>query len=70
MAARVLGNGGVTTTLANAPEALTKSDNNRHDKLMRSVGGPDAVRSFIARNRITGVRFYDGDGRCSRKSPG
>ena len=62
LAARVLGNGGHTTTLGELLfEAITKSDNTANDKLMRSVGGPDAVRSFIARHNITGVRFYDGE---------
>jgi beta-lactamase class A len=61
IAARVLG-GGHTTTLGELMfEAITKSDNTANDKLMRSVGGPDAVRSFIARHNITQVRFYDGE---------
>ena len=71
LAARVLGNGGVTTTLGELlHEALTKSDNTANDKLMRSVGGPDAVRSFIARNRIAGVRFYDGERALQSKIAG
>ncbi len=62
LAAKVLGNGGVTTTLSDLlVEAITKSDNTANDKLMRSIGGPDAVRSFIARHNITSVRFYDGE---------
>ena len=62
LAAKVLGNGAHTTTLGELLfEAITKSDNTANDKLMRSVGGPDAVRGFIARRNITGVRFYDGE---------
>jgi beta-lactamase class A len=62
LASRVLGNGGLTTTLGDLLfEAITKSDNTANDKLMRSVGGPDAVRSFIARHNIGQVRFYDGE---------
>ena len=62
LAAKVLGNGGHTISLGELMfEAITKSDNTANDKLMRSVGGPDAVRSFIARHNITGVRFYDGE---------
>ena len=62
LAAKVLGNGAHTTTLGELLfEAITKSDNTANDKLMRSVGGPDAVRGFIARHNITGVRFYDGE---------
>ena len=62
LAARVLGNGGHTTTLGELLfQAITKSDNTANDKLMRSVGGPDAVRSFISRHNIAQVRFYDGE---------
>ena len=46
--ARVLGKGGHTTTLGNLLfTAITESDNTANDKLMRSVGGPQAVRSMI-----------------------
>jgi beta-lactamase class A len=61
IAARVLGGGHTTTLGALMFEAITKSDNTANDKLMRSVGGPDAVRSFIARHNIAKVRFYDGE---------
>jgi beta-lactamase class A len=61
IAARVLGGGHTTTLGALMFEAITKSDNTANDKLMRSVGGPDAVRSFIARHNIARVRFYDGE---------
>ena len=61
IAARVLGGGHTTTLGALLYEAITKSDNTANDKLMRSIGGPDAVRSFIARHNIVQVRFYDGE---------
>ena len=71
LAARVLGNGGLTTTLGELLfDAITKSDNTANDKLMRSVGGPDAVRGFIARHNITGVRFYDGERALQSKIAG
>jgi beta-lactamase class A len=71
LAARVLGNGGVTTTLGDLLfEAITKSDNTANDKLMRSVGGPDAVRGFIARHNIGSVRFYDGERALQSKIAG
>jgi beta-lactamase class A len=71
LAARVLGNGGVTTTLGDLLfEAITKSDNPANDKLMRSVGGPDAVRGFIARHNIGSVRFYDGERALQSKIAG
>ena len=61
IAARVLGGGHTTTLGALLFEAITKSDNTANDKLMRSIGGPDAVRGFIARNNLGAVRFYDGE---------
>jgi beta-lactamase class A len=58
---KILG-GGYTTSLANLmTEALTKSDNTANDKLMRSVGGPQAVRLMIATKRLGAIRFYDGE---------
>ena len=62
IAAKVLGNKGHTTTLADLMyEALTKSDNTANDKLMRSVGGPDAVRQMIRAKNLGAIRFYDGE---------
>jgi len=58
---RILG-GGYTTTLAELMEkAITTSDNTANDKLMRSVGGPDAVRRMIAAKQLGSIRFYDGE---------
>ena len=70
IAARVLGGGHTTTLGALMHEAITKSDNTANDKLMRSVGGPDAVRAFIARHRIEAVRFYDGERALQSKIAG
>ena len=71
IATKILGNGGYTTTLGELMfQAITKSDNTANDKLMRSVGGPDAVRSFIARHNITSVRFYDGERALQSKIAG
>jgi beta-lactamase class A len=62
IATKVLGNGGHTTTLgALMYEALTKSDNTANDKLMRSVGGPEAVRRMIREKNLGAIRFYDGE---------
>ena len=33
-------------------KAITTSDNTANDKLMRSVGGPTAVRAMIAQKRL------------------
>ena len=60
--AKVLGNGGHTTTLgALLFSAITESDNTANDKLMRSVGGPQAVREMIAGKQLGSIRFYDGE---------
>ena len=48
ISAKILGNGGHTTTLgALLFTAITESDNTANDKLMRSIGGPQAVRDMI-----------------------
>jgi beta-lactamase class A len=61
IAARILG-GGYQTTLDDLLfKAITTSDNTANDKLMRSVGGPDAVRAMIASKRLGAIRFYDGE---------
>jgi beta-lactamase class A len=58
---KILG-GGHTTTLGSLLfDAITESDNTANDKLMRSVGGPTAVRSMIARKGLGSIRFYNGE---------
>ena len=42
-------------------QALTKSDNTSNDKLMRSVGGPEAVRAMIRAKGLGAIRFYEGE---------
>ena len=59
--AKVLG-GGATTSLGNLlSTAITQSDNTANDKLMRSVGGPAAVRAMIERKGLGSIRFYEGE---------
>lgn len=41
--------------------AITESDNTANDKLLRSVGGPPAVRATIARKALGSIRFYNGE---------
>jgi beta-lactamase class A len=61
IAAKILG-GGTTMSLSELMyQAITKSDNTVNDKLMRSVGGPAAVRAMIAEKRLGAIRFYDGE---------
>src|SRR5690348_7066072 len=62
IAAEVLQNGSYTTTLDDLlTRAITTSDNTANDKLMRSVGGPAAVRSMIARKHLGAIRFANGE---------
>jgi beta-lactamase class A len=53
---------GYKTTLSDLLfRALTQSDNTANDAVLRSAGGPDAVRNFLARHNIQGVRFGPGE---------
>ena len=68
--AKILG-GGATTTLGNLLfSAITESDNTANDKLMRSIGGPDAVRDMVARKGLGAIRFYDGERALQSKIAG
>ena len=61
IAAKILG-GGTTVSLGTLMfQALTKSDNTCNDKLMRSVGGPEAVRAMIRTKGLGAIRFYEGE---------
>jgi beta-lactamase class A len=61
IAALILG-GGYTATLGDLMvKAITTSDNTANDKLMRSVGGPEAVRTMIKEKRLGSIRFYNGE---------
>ena len=58
----ILGGSGYTTTLADLMvKAITTSDNTANDKLMRSVGGPEAVRAMIREKHLGAIRFYNGE---------
>ena len=41
--------------------ALASSDNTANDALLRHAGGPDAVRSFIAKHNLGKIRFGPGE---------
>jgi len=61
IAALILG-GTYTTTLSDLMfKAITTSDNTANDKLMRSVGGPQAVRNMIGSKHLGAIRFYNGE---------
>lgn len=70
LAAKILG-GDQTTTLGDLLfTAITESDNTANDKLMRSVGGPDTVRSMITNKRLGSIRFYNGERALQSKIAG
>src|SRR6218665_3157002 len=61
VASLVKGDVGYTATVGEIiRRAMQMSDNTCNDKLLRLVGGPDAVPSFLARQRITGGPFGPG----------
>ena len=58
----LVGADGYRTTIAYLLEqAMTRSDNTCNDKLLWTVGGPEAVRAMLARNGLTGIRFGPGE---------
>ncbi len=53
---------GYTTTLGDLMHrAMTQSDNTANDAILRAVGGPEAVRSYLARRFVDQVRFGPGE---------
>jgi beta-lactamase class A len=53
---------GYQTTISDLfNRAMTESDNTANDALLRRVGGPAAIRSFIASNRLGNIRFGPGE---------
>lgn len=58
----VKGDTGYTSTVAEIMRrAMQMSDNTCNDKLLRLVGGPQAVRDFIARKQLGAIRFGPGE---------
>ncbi|MEO6359981.1 MAG: serine hydrolase [Sphingomicrobium sp.] len=70
IAAKILGGGHTTTLGALMFTAITESDNTANDKLMRSIGGPAAVRNTIARKNLGAIRFFDGERSLQSKIAG
>jgi beta-lactamase class A len=59
---RVLANGEIQESVQSLLEmAITKSDNTANDSLLRTVGGPEAVREFITRKGLGKIRFGPGE---------
>lgn len=53
---------GYTTTLSDLMHrAMTQSDNTANDSILRTIGGPEAVRSYLARRFVDQVRFGPGE---------
>lgn len=70
IAAQILA-GSYTTTIDDLMvKAITTSDNTANDKLMRSVGGPKAVRKMIAAKHLGAIRFYNGERALQSKIAG
>lgn len=70
IAAKILG-GGTTMSLSELMfQAITSSDNTCNDKLMRSIGGPAAVRAMIDDKGLGAIRFYDGERALQSKIAG
>lgn len=54
--------GGFDTSVGDLLQrALTQSDNTANDRLLRFVGGPEAVRGFIQRKGLGNIRFGPGE---------
>lgn len=61
-AALVAKDGAWTTSYSDLMRrAMTQSDNTANDALLRAVGGPEAVRGFLARRLIRDIRFGPGE---------
>jgi beta-lactamase class A len=71
IAALIRQNGAYTTSLADLMfKAITTSDNTANDKLMRSIGGPGAVRAVIESKALGRIRFYNGERALQSKIAG
>ncbi len=71
IAALVRKNGAYTTTLNDLMfKAITTSDNTANDKLMRSIGGAEAVRDVIGAKGLGKIRFYNGERALQSKIAG
>ena len=59
---RVMAKGEIQeTVLSLLEQAITASDNSANDALLRTAGGPDAVKQFIEKNRLGAIRFGPGE---------
>nr|GLK20119.1 hypothetical protein GCM10017606_09450 [Microbacterium terregens] len=70
IASLVKGDGYHTTVRELMRRALTMSDNTANDRLLTYVGGPNAVRAFLARRGIQNIRFGPGERLLQSKTAG
>lgn len=62
LANRVRAEGSVSMSVRELIEtAITQSDNLANDSLLRTVGGPNAVRAFISKKDLGSIRFGPGE---------
>lgn len=62
LASRVRAEGAISMSVRDLIEtAITQSDNLANDSLLRTVGGPTAVRNFISRKDLGSIRFGPGE---------
>lgn len=61
IAAMVRGDGYQATVGELLQRSLTQSDNTANDRLLRFVGGPEAVRGFIRRKGLGNIKFGPGE---------
>ncbi len=61
ISAQIGANGYTTSVDSLLFRAITQSDNTANDFVLWQAGGPSAVRSFIARHNLEGVRFGPGE---------
>jgi beta-lactamase class A len=60
--ARVLANGEIQeSVLSLLEQSITKSDNTANDSLLRTAGGPEAVREYLSRKGLGKIRFGPGE---------
>ena len=69
--AAAIGQGSYTTTIADLLDRqMRRSDNTANDFLMRKVGGPQAIRNFIAAKGFGAIRFGPGEKYLQAKTAG
>lgn len=61
IAALVKAEGYRTTLRELFTRAMTQSDNTANDSVLRTVGGPEAVRGYLARRHVSDIRFGPGE---------